>query len=422
MTMRSNVNRKAKMTAALVAALLLGSSLAGAQQTQLASTDGRWTPWVGCWQASSRDALSLELAPNKAAPVVCIVPAAGNATADLVTVNAAKADAPERVDANGSRREVNREGCTGWETAEFSPDAKRIYLHSQHQCTGNRTRISSGIMSISPNGEWLDVQGVKVESHNGVRVIHYGRVPVPAALSAEMRTALEGRNLASATATTAASDSLRLADVIEAARKVDPLVVQTWLAQRGQGFNMDAKKLTQLSDAKVPTNVIDIMVALSYPQAFAINLAQADGQLIQTSGREVAAGDEPLRNGPTVFMSWDPFYSSAYGYGYGSYGYGYRGLYGMGYGPYNGNWYTPVVIVRPSGDVNVPEENRGRMVRGSGYTRERGGSGGSSTGSPRGSSSGGSSSGSSGSSGGSRTSGGSSTSGGGETRTAKPKP
>jgi hypothetical protein len=307
--MRSNVNRKAKMTAALVAALLLGSSLAGAQRTQLASADGRWTPWVGCWQASSRDALSLELAPNKAAPVVCIVPAAGNATVDLVTVNGTKADAPERVDANGSRREVNREGCTGWETAEFSPDAKRIYLHSQHQCTGNRTRISSGIMSISPNGEWLDVQGVKVESHNGVRVIHYGRVPVPAALSADMRASLEGRNLASAVATTAAGDSLRLNDVIEAARKVDPLVVQTWLAQRGQGFDMDAKKLTQLSDAKVPTNVIDIMVALSYPQAFAINLAQADGQLIQTNGREVAAGDEPLRNGPTVFMSWDPFYS-----------------------------------------------------------------------------------------------------------------
>jgi hypothetical protein len=418
MTMRLNIRKSSTTSAVLAAALLLGSAVvAGAQETQLASADARWTPWVGCWQASSRDALSLELAPNKAAPVVCIIPAAGNATIDLVTITGAAAEAPERVDANGTRREVSREGCKGWETAEFSRDAKRIYLHSEHLC-GTRTRTSSGIMSMSPNGEWLDVQGVKVEANNGVRVVHYGRVPAPAALSADLRAKLEGQQLAMTTAVIAASDSVRITDVIEASKKVDPLVVQTWLAQRGQGFNMDARRLTELADAKVPTNVIDVMVALSYPQAFAINLAQSDGQMIQTSGRAVAAGDEALRAGPTVYMNWDPFYNSSYGYGYG---YGYR--YGLnGYNPYGyGNWYngSHVVIVRPSTTVEPPEPTRGRMVRGSGYTKDSGSSG--SAGTPRSSTSGGSG-GSSSSGGGSRTSGGSSSSGGGEQRTAKPRP
>ncbi len=417
MTMRRNIDRRSsRASAMLAAALLLGSAVAGAQETQLASTDGRWTPWVGCWQASSRDAVSLEMAPNKAAPVVCFVPASGTGMVDLVTINGATADAPEHIDANGARREVSREGCKGWETAEFSPDAKRIYLHSEHLC-GNRTRTSTGIMSMSPNGEWLDVQGVKVESHTGVRVVHYGRVPVSPALSADLRSKLDGQKMATATAILAAGDSVRIPDVIEASRKVAPLVVQTWLAQRGQGFNVDAKRLTQLAEAKVPTNVIDVMVALSYPQAFAINLAQADGQMIQTSGNTQVAVDEPLRNGPTVFMSWDPFYNSNYGY----YGYGYRyGLYGFNNG-YAGNWYTgsPVVIVRPA-DTNAGErETRGRMVRGSGYTRPSGGTG---------SASGGSSADpvrvgsgqAKGSTGGST--GGSTSSGGGETRTAKPRP
>jgi len=413
--MRSEIEKQANRTSLLLAAVvLLGSAaVAGAQTTQLASADTRWTPWVGCWQPSMRDA-DQALAPDKAAPVVCIIPTPGSPTVDLVTVNGSTVGQPERVDANGQRRAVNREGCNGWETAQFSQDAKRIYLHSQHECTGNRTRVSSGLMTILPNGEWLDVQSVKVESHNGVRVVHYGRVPTPAVLSADMKAALEGRNLATTTAVIAASDSVRVADVIDASKNVDPLVVQTWLAQRGQGFGVDREKLEQLADAKVPSNVIDIMVALSYPQAFAINLAQADGQMIQTQGRQVAANqDEGYRPGPTVFMNWDPFYS-----GYGSYGYGYRyGLYGFGYGygyPY-GTFYpgVPVVVVRPSPTVDQPApDNRGRMVRGSGYTRppDRGDSGGSSQ--PRGSTSGGDT--------GARTSGGGSSSGG-EPRTAKPR-
>jgi uncharacterized membrane protein YgcG len=412
--MRSTLDqRSTRASVTLAAAALLASAVAaGAQQTQLASTDGRWTPWVGCWQASSRDAVTQELAPNKSLPVVCVVPAPGNATVDLVTIDSGTAGKPERVDANGSRRAVDREGCTGWETAQFSADAKRIYVRSEHQCTGNRTRTSTGIMSISPNGEWLDVQGVKVDTHSGVRVVHYGRVPAPASLSADMKAALEGRQLATTTAVIAASDSVRIADVIDATRNVDPLVVQTWLAQRGQGFHMDAKRLTQLADAKVPSNVIDVMVALSYPQAFAINLAQADGRVTPT-GRPAQVADADVdRNGPIVYMNWDPFYSNGY-YGYN--GYGYRNGYGYGYG-YGGNWYGgPVVIVRPSDTVNQPRETRGRMVRGSGYTRPS--SDGSSSGSPRGSTSGSGSSSSGGSS-----SGGSTSSGGGETRTAKPRP
>ena len=412
--MRSTLDqRSTRASVTLAAAALLASAVAaGAQQTQLASTDGRWTPWVGCWQASSRDAVTQELAPNKSLPVVCVVPAPGNATVDLVTIDSGTAGKPERVDANGSRRAVDREGCTGWETAQFSADAKRIYVRSEHQCTGNRTRTSTGIMSISPNGEWLDVQGVKVDTHSGVRVVHYGRVPAPASLSADMKAALEGRQLATTTAVIAASDSVRIADVIDATRNVDPLVVQTWLAQRGQGFHMDAKRLTQLADAKVPSNVIDVMVALSYPQAFAINLAQADGRVTPT-GRPAQVADADVdRNGPIVYMNWDPFYSNGY-YGYN--GYGYRNGYGYGYG-YGGNWYGgPVVIVRPSDTVNQPRETRGRMVRGSGYTRPP--SDGSSSGSPRGSTSGSGSSSSGGSS-----KGGSTSSGGGETRTAKPRP
>jgi len=415
MTTQLNVASKSRRTSTLLAAaMLLGSAaVAGAQSTQLASTDTRWTPWVGCWQANTNDPTTPALAPNKALPVVCIIPAAGTQSVDLVTVEGGVAT-PERVDAIGTKREVNREGCKGWEKAEFSPDAKRIYLQSQHECTGGRVRTSTGIMSMNPDGQWLDVQGVKVGTNSGVRVVHYGRVPVPAALNVDAGTkaALEGTSLATSTAVLSASDAVTIPNVIEATKRVDPVVVQTWLTQRGQGFGIDAKRLNQLADAKVPTNVIDVMVALSYPQSFAINLAQADGQVIPTDQTRANAENEGYRNGPTVYMnSWDPLYSSGYGY-YNQYGY----RSGYGYGGYPGYWYqgVPVVITRPSGSVDgVEPDTRGRMVKGSGYTRPADRDGGS--GAPRGSTSGGSSS-----SGGSTStsSGGSS---GGEQRTAKPR-
>jgi hypothetical protein len=281
------VARSARASTLLATALVLASAaVAGAQATQGAATDGRWAPWVGCWQPSARDVEALGVSPGTQTPlsIVCVVPVQGTASVDLVTVTGDKVAPPERVDATGSRRPVSREGCEGWETAEFSPDANRIYLRSEHQCSGNRTRTSTGIMSITPSGEWLDVQGVKVESNNAVRVAHYGRVPAPAALPADMKAALETGSMATKTAMLAAADSVEIADVIEATKRADELVVQAWLAERGQGFNMDAKRLAQVADAKVPERVIDLMVALSYPRAFAINLHRATGRSFRPSG------------------------------------------------------------------------------------------------------------------------------------------
>ena len=414
MTTRMHARGTGRRTSLLAAAFMLGTAATAVAQETRATTDARWAPWVGCWQASGRDLESLGVSPGSQTPLptVCIVPATGAAAIDLVTVNGTQIASTERIDATGSRRAVSREGCEGWETADFSPDAKRIYLRSEHQCTGNRTRTSTGIMSISPNGEWLDVQGVRVEANNAVRVAHYGKVPLPAALSADMKAALQSHALARNTAALAASDSIDVADVIEASRRADALVVQAWLVERGQGFNMNAKRLAQVSDAKVAPNVIDVMVALSYPRAFAINLAGANGQVVPTEQTRALAENDIQGDGPMVYMNWDPFYSS-----YDTYGYGYYNRYGYGrYGPLGYSpWYSPtnnVVVVRPA--PSAEPDTRGRMVKGSGYTRpDDRRDPGSSSGGTR------TSVGSSGSGG--STSTGSSGSGGGEQRTAKPR-
>jgi hypothetical protein len=354
--------------------------------------------------------------------LVCVVPASGASGAsgasavEVVTAVDGEVTARERVEATGERRPVTRDGCSGWESAEWSADARRVYLRSEHECAGGLRQRSSGVFAISPAGEWLDVQGVSAGGHAGVRVLRHRQAAVPASLPAELRTALAGRGFATGAARTAAAAPIDAREVVEASRQVDAPVVEAWLAERGQGFAIDGRGLVALADAGVPERVIDMMVALSYPKVFAVNPATRQGELrpAADSGRAADrfAGDP--RIGPTVFV--DP-----YGYGYSPFGwsryspFGYS-PYGYGFGWYPGT--GPVIVIRDPDGGGVEPASRGRAVKGRGYTREeRGGSTGADA-APRGSVRDGPSRSGSGSNG--RASSGST--GSGSTRTAKPRP
>jgi hypothetical protein len=164
---------------------------------------------------------------------------------------------------------------------------------------------------------------------------------------------------------------VQLSDVVEASRHLEIGVLQTWLAERRQGFGLDAQRLLALEGAGVDPSVIDIMVALSYPEVFALD--------------RTALGDPPpdtrgeMRGGDFGGGYWDE------GFGYDPYGYG----YGRGLGWFSGR--RPIVVVqRPSDEA---EREQGQVVKGRGYVSGRNGSSG---GARSGGSSGGSSSGTAG--------------------------
>src|SRR5690606_425634 len=116
-----------------------------------------------------------------------------------------------------------------------------------------------------------------------------------------------GRSLASETARMAAAARIGPEPVIEASAQVDPLAVEAWLLERDHSITVDARTLTRLADAGVSTGVIDLLVAQSYPEMFAV---------------DSTSRDETIRGRPPV---WDPW-----GYpGYGYYPYGWR----------SGRWY-----------------------------------------------------------------------------------
>ena len=346
-------------SAALVAALVgLAAGAAGAQQPA-----GSWQGWLGCWTAGPAIG---GMAPSALAPLGCITTTADANVVDVVTVSDDKIVSTQRIDASGRELPVETKGCTGTQRAQWSADGRRVYLKATATCDG-LARTTSGIIAMSPTGEWLDVQGVSAGSDEGVRVARYRDAGVPSAVPEQVAAALRSRATASQGARLLAGATIGSSAVIEASRAVAPAVVQAWLLERGQAFALDAAELVRLADAGVPGPVTDAMVAVSNPQVFAVARPEAPS-------RDPRRADDDVV-GRRIYVYMDPLYSPygwgyapyGYGYGYGRYGYSTLGYGNYGYGPglygYPG-YLPPVVIVNPG-----QAQARGHAVKGRGYTQ-----------------------------------------------------
>ena len=408
------VQRTSGLVVGMTAAGLALTAGAARAQSAAPQLDTRWRAFAGCWAPGSDSATPLV----ENAPVVCVAPAEGSSAVELVAVAEGKVVARERVVASGERVATERDGCKGWEQASWSADGHRLFRRAEFTCANGVRRNTQGVFAIAPAGEWLDVRGAGTGASAGVIAIRYRPTGTPAGLPAEIAAVVPTTTPSTYDARAFAAAPLTSEAIVEATKQLDAPVASTLLVERGQGFQLDGKKLVALADQGVPGRVIDAMVALSNPRVFAINRngGSADRRLPQ-------AGDQVASAGRTIPVYMDSF-GWPYGYGYGSYGYGYGrygayGLNGYGYNPYGsyGGYYGgsgPIIVVRPPSDGE--SSGQGRAVNGRGYTRrggdaaprsagDAGRSGGTSSG---GSSSGGSSAGSSG--------GGSSTG-----RTAKPR-
>ena len=363
--------------------------------------DSRWAPWIGCWRV---------VGEATSAPVVCVVPIAGESAIEMLTMLDDQVLSRESIFTDGRQHDVSRGDCEGWEAAEFSDDSRRVYVHSELTCGVSAPRSSTGVISMVSPSEWLDVRTVVEDGRSAPWAARY-----QLASQTDFRAAGQGDLVGTQGAETrmariAASIPIAPDDVIDATGKVSAETVQLWVVERGEGFALDADALIEMADSGVPPSVIDVVVAVSYPEKFVLNEgpSSAGGQAM------AGAGDGASRLGYNRSLSpfddpfYDPYgrygygslygsrlgygfgymgrygygfsrYGSQYGYGgglgYGSYGYGlgYGGGYGYGGGigyPYGyGGYGGPIIVVGRRG--SNPGRAAGRVVPGGGYTSAR---------------------------------------------------
>jgi hypothetical protein len=427
------------MTRTLSARFALGLLFAlGIAATAGAQTpDSRWNDWVGCWTlVADANVARLPPAENAAGGVtdpvrrgsgrdasVCVSPSQGGA--ELRTIVGGQPVLTQTIIADGADHRVNDGGCSGTQRAQWSSDGFRLFTRAQVTCDNQPPRTVTGLALIAPDGQWVDVQAVSIDGRDSVRV---RRFQPPA-----------GRARAGVPA---AAVRLQIDDVKEASTRVSSRAIEAALIETSARFPLSAKVLRDLDQSGVDDGVIDLMVALSYPRAFAIRPSGPDDRL--TPFPPLMGGADYLDAEFEPFF-YGPYYSNYYysPYFYSPFGYSYLRYYPQ--------FYTPGLAILPGdggGGIGAPGKNlppeHGRVVNGLGYTRvdrrdaisgDGGGGGGASTRgagsrgtvSPRGYSGGEAGSSSSSSGGGSSSSGGSSSgssgasTGGDGGRTAVPR-
>ncbi|MCE2455217.1 MAG: hypothetical protein J4G12_05275 [Gemmatimonadetes bacterium] len=346
---------KAFAIGALAALALTGQSLAAQELA-----DARWTSFLGCWEP---------VGETETDGMLCVVPYGTGV--EIFTWAEGEKSTSDLLVADGVMRSAEIEGCTGEEASRFSDDGRRVFTRSTFTCAADARQESSGIMAITSANEWSDVHSVDVDGERIAWVQHYRVASADRVAEAGLEDVTEGIGMAVRASRISASRPIDLDDVAEATREVHGKAVEAWIASRGEGLDFDGGDLVALADAGVSPGIIDVMVAVSYPNRFVIGTGDPEG-IDEVVPDNRVAGYYPGLYGPYGFRSYfgDPYWNYGY-YSRGAWGLYPRSPYYYGGGYYNPGYYYPTrVVVEPRADGG------GRAVKGRGYTQGGSSSGG----------------------------------------------
>lgn len=314
-----------------------------------------WYPFLGCWAPEAEEG-----------PSLCVRPTVDGVEISRIAEGTVVSRDTWTTRAEGIRSE--QEGCEGVHHAVFSDDGNRVFLSSTYRCEGGNERRESGVLSLPRAGQLLDVRSVDLDVDEPVAWVQRF-VAAPATVGQEAGIAdLPVPSMALETARRVASAPLDIDDVVEATDHLGPGALEAWVAETGDPFPLDGDVLVRLADRGVPAEVIDLMIAVSYPERFAIAVDDRGVSAEAVSARGVASRPYGHAPGCALGYGWvDPLLYNPYGgcgigYRYSRYSYG-----PYGYAPAWYGYYNPRVIVVPPGVA--PQHPNARAVRGRGYTR-----------------------------------------------------
>ncbi len=312
----------------------------------------RWQAFFGCWTSTD---------PGVANSVLCFTP--DGAGVEVSTVVDGEPASTESVLADGQERMVEIEGCTGFRSVEFSLDGRRVFTRSRVACA-DETRSNSGVMAFVAPDRWVDVRSIEIGGEPVTWMQEYRPVDPewfyehgiqdPSVLDRQTVLAMRLR----------ASQPIGNVDVEEAASHIATGAVEMWVAVQPSAFTLDASEIVRLADSGMPTSLIDLMVAVSYPDRFAVSLDGAATIYEPEPEPSVVQYSIPRRR-PSRSYFFDPYFISG-PYRYGRYGYPVNRYYISYWGGF------PVYSVyAPRTIVIQPREpsSQGRMVNGFGYSR-----------------------------------------------------
>ena len=195
------------------------------------------------------------------ARLVCVTPAKDANVAHVSLIADGREFFRDTIDASGTIRKVERNGCGGSERALWSSDGRRVFIKSSVICGESATDVAA-ILSLTPTGDWLDVRSITRGNVTDVQVTRYHDVGTPSVIPSDVAKLVADRGAQITHARKASATRLESRDITEAWRVGGmAALVETWMLENGLGYSVDDRALTELAAAGVPTQITDAMVA-----------------------------------------------------------------------------------------------------------------------------------------------------------------
>ncbi len=298
-----------------------------------------WTAWYGCWEAA--DSMGEE-----GSFLVCFDPLTDGSGVEIRTIVEGEVAAVERIVADGVPVPAEDGGCVGERFASWSQDGHRVFVGSELVCGEGVIRRTSGVMALTRDGnEWLEIHAVEAgerEPALGVRRF----VPASPSTVAEqgIDPADRGLGLAVRTARSTHSGPLTDAAVVEVVEVAGAPVARALITELGHPFEISTAVARDLLAQGVPSDVLDVMVAVTYPERFEIagsSWEAAEQVRVEAprTARAVSPWPDRYAYAPWGYSPWRHswYYGSTFGYSPFGWGGGYWGGFGPG----------RVIIVQP---------------------------------------------------------------------------
>jgi hypothetical protein len=326
----------------------------------LPAPDSRWSPWIGSWQLISN---TVDAKDGSVSDDFILKISPSDDRRSIVMKGSQKETVlfEHKIVVDGSRRPLKDEDCEGWYAYSWSDTGKRLLFDSESVCPDERPRTISGLSFFVDTGTWVDVQLLTGEEERVITIRRYRE--------ADSESGASVRSTAFNTARIMASTNFSIDEIIELSGKVAPEAMEAAIMEMHQPFKINSKVLVRLADAGVPSQIVDLMVALSFPDKFTVERHSVE-PVEMTEGRELRAGSS--------YYAWSPFgiwsyYDPWFHWYWNTYGYGLYGYWGWNYWP---GYYAPYWGSGGSGGGAHHGIGGGILVAGEGYTRVRPNSGG----------------------------------------------
>lgn len=348
------------------------SAMVAGEVPQAELLEPRWLPWLGCWELTA-DVVDNRQIEDTGRRVVCVAPRLDGLGVNLTTHMDSQVIAQNTVVADGQERVLPETDCSGTQTANWSADGHRLYSSVTAACANQIERSLVGLSMLVEGNVWIELQSVSLDGgeHRELLVRQYKRVADTETLELGFTPLEPGLATRAATARAGASGPLDVDDVLEAAEQAPVEIVEAAILESNSLFALDSGALIRLADAGVEERIIDLMVAISYPEQFIVDRGRSSGGGGGGGGGYAGYGGYGGYGryttgyyGYYAGSCWGPYYGPMYGpYGpgcdYGSPYYGYNQPY---YGGRGGGGIIVTPSVPPTGSLYG-----GKVIRGRGY-------------------------------------------------------